>query len=493
MASVTSYSSGRSRVGRKDIHHALRLRLARATVFLPRARTIKRPWTVNALTAIGCASFAFDDVAPLRGIGGGLLASPGWLFLAVAVIAVGSDRPALGRWPIWASGIVLYGLAISLISAMALPDALLGVSTVGKLLRLGLTVAIWCAVPLAGYILMQVAPKAVFVGIAAGFSILLLSLIAAKLGLLVVENSNYLHSIPNIQQRVRGSRFEPSSLGGGYIVLGTFACIVIRGRLGIAAVVAILVVGQYLTASRGTAVVIGTVLLASIVALCLNRSAWSWLRVRSTAVATAVVAVTLALSFGLTAVLQSSIWKAVAPSVSVGSAGTSDATRALWSSTALRALWENPFGYGFVAYLESVQRLMRDSLDANFQSFRQVELTEVFYLINTTSDFALAPKTLPALGAIHLGIVGLVAVGALYVVSLRASIHIAENTYYTASLCTLSVILVSSTFLSSLFLWEQPFILGAIAGWYALQQESPKATGRHAATTHSLDAQRIPS
>lgn len=414
------------------------------------------------LVIIGVALFAFDDFSTLRKIGGGFLASPSWVPLLVATAmlfrrtVLGRDRPVLiSLGVIW-----LYGLALTLVTIPFLPSSVHGEGIISKSIRLLLTIAVMLSMVVAGFILTRRLRKFVLVGAIAALAIMVITGALAHFGVSAIENWSVLHSSPNFQMRVRGTRFEASSLGGGILIIGALVALLVGHRRGLGILVVCGVLALAVPQSRGTTVVAASVIALSLIWLLIGGVIGRTRRWIVACLAVIGVIIALVLSLGIDLILSSQWWTDIGLSNSAGS--TSDATRAAWSSVSVLTLMDYPFGMGYAAYLSWLPQLLSETATQLSRSFPASALLELRTTISATSDNTLSAKTLPAVLITYFGWCGLVATAVLFFAAIRRGIVFGSRGNLAVLPVSITVILVSATYLWSVFSWDQMFLFGAI-------------------------------
>lgn len=434
---------------------------------VPRGAHVKANDVVAGVFAfIGCALFAFDDIGPLRILGGGLMASPSWVFIlaATSLVCRGAFRNLRRSIRIgWFSH--LYGAAISLISLPFLPGTLLGVNVLDKTIRLFITIAVWMAVLFSGAILMARLRRWVLFGIATALAIMLGSAAMAYYGLDLIEYMGVIHSGPHPQMRTRGTRFEPSSLGAGIVTCLAIFFATAQGRRALLYFAALALLAQQITESRGAFLVTAAVVAISALAAFLDAGPRmprnGALRLISAAAAGGVVAS----AFMLDRIVTSQAWRAAGLNVE----GTSDATRSIWSDAAGSAMVHYPWGMAYSGYLAWLPEVLSEATARAADRFPSSQLSEALLVIARDSEATLSPKTLPTIAAVHLGLIGLVLVTLLYYRVISSGIRSALwRSRYCSLVSGAAIILSGATFYSSVFSWDQAFALGALAFAHAV-------------------------
>lgn len=419
------------------------------------------------LTACGCALFAVDDVSALRSVGGGLLASPSWIPILLAGWMASRSSHFRGiRHRRLLSAIFAYGGTVTLCTLPFLADEILGENPLVKSLKFMVSVGIFLLMLVAGGLLSRIVPKAIQVGSLVAIVLMAGGALMYHVGIPVLDQTDLLHSYSNFQQRVRSTRFEASSLGSGLLVCtGLLFLFVRRKRAVIGYCIALVGIGM-LAESRGTMLTLIVTLLAVPVALWLQsfgrKAADGALRFSAFSVAF----IAIILSFRLDYFLKSPIWAAVG----LRTEGTSDASRSMWADTSLAALVQYPFGMGYAAYLEWLPTLVEQSTSAALDQFPIKDLAEMINLSLSASDATLSPKNLVGVAAVHLGVVGVLAVGLLYAAVLRRSVEMIRFGNINRFVVAASMLVLTCSYYSSIFSVDQAFLFGALA-WVAAHPE----------------------
>ena len=415
-----------------------------------------------ALVVIGLALFAFDDISALRQLGGGFLASPSWapILLATAMVlhktVQKSDRPLL----ISLGAVWLYGLVLTLATLPIIQNEIDSDSSLSKSLKLAVTFAVLLSMVLAGVVLVRRLRKWVLVGATIALAIMVITAVIAQLGYNGIDDWGVIHSAQNFQMRVRGTRFEASSLGGGFLVLGGLIALLVGGRRGILTVIAAAALALVITQSRGTMIVALCVIVIGAIWWFVGRRVSNARRWFGYLIAGVAVAAALFLSLGVDMVLSSQWWIDIGLANSAGS--TSDATRAAWATVSAQTLTQYPAGMGYAAYLEWLPRMLREIVSGMTTQFPPEALLELKATILSDDDTTLSAKTLPAVAITYFGWIGLLSAGALYFFAVVKSTG-SRGVFNLAALPVAAMlVLVSSTYLWSVFSWDQMFLFGAL-------------------------------
>lgn len=426
------------------------------------------------LTVFGCALFAVDDVSTLRSLGGGLLASPGWIPILVAGwIAARDSRFRRLRLSRVLGAIYSYGVLVTLLTLPFLASELLGESPINKSIKFMVSVGVWMLLLVSGAILSRLVPKAIQLGCAIALAGMTIGAILYHGGFPLVDQIDLLHSYPNFQQRVRSTRFEASSLGSGMIVcLGLIAIHSPRKLAVIGFSLGLVLIGQ-ISESRGTTLTVFVTLLAVPFAI--------WMQLRKAGLATVTTrfyssgigVLAIILSFRLDYFLGSPLWSALG----LKTEGTSDASRSMWADASLSALAQYPFGMGYAAYLAWLPKLIENSTLSAVGQFSLRDLSEMINQSRAVSDATLSPKNLVGIAAVHLGVIGVLVVVALYSAVIKNAISSASVGFGSRFVVGISLIVVSSTYYTSVFSMDQAFLFGALAWGSGQLAQEPNVAG----------------
>jgi hypothetical protein len=446
----------------------------------------------GTLTAVGIGLFATDDFSLLRSWGGGLLASPGWIpILLAAVIVLRRAHSVRNRWVLATlAGVWCYGLVLTAVTLPLVPSELLAQSTLGKAAKLLLTTAVLISMIIAGGLLTRHLKKWVLIGAVIAFSIMVISGLLSHFGIQFINNWSVIHSTVDTQMRVRGTRYEPSSLGGGILALGCLIAVLLPRPWGSIFLALTCVISYEVPESRGTTVVsvIGFVL--SVVWFLIGGFAGRMPRLYLNAFAGLVAVAALLSSLGIDFLLGSQLWRDAGLANSLGS--TSDATRSVWSAASFDTLLQYPFGMGYGAYLSWLPDVVRHAIAHLSGLFSSSTFRELRSTLSSGNDETLSPKTLPDVAVTYLGWVGLAASAVLYFVSARTSVRLGAKGGLAAFPAVVVVILVSTTYFWSVFSWDQMFFFGAILLGLAVDTE-PRETYSLPGLESSANGRRKPS
>lgn len=414
------------------------------------------------LTAGGCALFAVDDVSNLRSLGGGLLASPSWIpILLAGWIASRSSQFRDMRHRGLLSALFMYGGIVTLFTLPFLTSEILGENPLIKGFKLMVSVGVFLLMLVAGGLLSKIVPKAIQFGCLIAIGLMTGGALMYHFGNPVIDQTELLHSYSNFQQRVRSTRFEASSLGSGLLVCMGLVFLFCKKKKAIFGYcLGLLFIGM-LAESRGTTLTIIVTLIAVLVALWLrlflqttNDSVLRFLTF-------GVAAIAIVLSFRLDYFLESPIWSAVG----LQTEGTSDASRSMWADTSLAAVVQYPFGMGYAAYLEWLPIIVEQSTRTALDQFPIRDLAEMINQSLAASDATLSPKNLVGVAAVHLGVVGVAAIGVLYATVLRNSMDEVRFGNINRFVIAASIMVLTSSYYSSIFSVDQAFLFGALVWW----------------------------
>lgn len=427
----------------------------------------------GSLAFVGAALLAFNDIAPLRAIGGGLLASPGWMPLVIATVLVFRDAKTPLTKTILKPLLLLLSLGclVSVATLPFLPEELLGESPATKAIKLLVTMVIWCTIFLGAGLLMRTVRLWLLTGLLTAVAIMTVSAILGQLGLSMFEDLGFFHGTQNGQMRLRGTRFEASSLGAGLICCLSALALVLRGRMALVIMAVGFLSIQFLSRSRGTWVTVVIVLIVIGILYVVGRrvtrnNSWAervlpWM----------TVVITLSLSFGLSFLVTSDIW--VDLGLADGSGMTSETTRSVWAATTAISLLSFPLGMGFAGYLNWLPGVLSQATVQNTSSFHTAGFSELLAIINSADDALLSPKTLPGLLIVFFGWAGAAAAVALAFLAVRGGLNLSRSGLLAAPAAAFAVLLVSFTFASSVFSWDQALILGCFVAAAAREKNEP--------------------
>jgi hypothetical protein len=414
------------------------------------------------LTAGGCALFAVDDVSNLRSLGGGLLASPSWIpILLAGWIASRSSQFRDMRHRGLLSALFMYGGIVTLFTLPFLTNEILGENPLIKGFKLMVSVGVFLLMLVAGGLLSRIVPKAIQFGCFVAIGLMTGGALMYHFGTPAIDQTELLHSYSNFQQRVRSTRFEASSLGSGLLVCMGLVFLFFRNKKAILGYcLGLLCIGM-LAESRGTTLTVIVTLITVLIAL------WLRLLLRTTNDSVlrfwtfAVAVVAIVLSFRLDYFLESPIWSAVG----LQTEGTSDASRSMWADTSLAAVVQYPFGMGYAAYLEWLPAIVEQSTRTALDQFPIRDLAEMINQSLAASDATLSPKNLVGVAAVHLGVVGVAAIGLLYATVLRNSMDEFRFGNINRFVIAVSIMVLTSSYYSSIFSVDQAFLFGALVWW----------------------------
>lgn len=414
----------------------------------------------GVLTFTGTALLAFNDIAGLRSIGGGLLASPGWLPLVAATVLVykSAKTPATGRMLRYTLILLLLGIFASVISLAFLPQDILGESPAVKVIKVTVTTAAWCTIFIGAGPLSKAVRPWLIAGLVTAIAIMTISAVLAQIGVGILEGPGFFHGTVNGQMRIRGTRFEASSLGAGLLCCISAVVLVIRGRKGLVIVAMGFLAVQLLTQSRGTWVTIAIVLFLVILLYFAGQRISRPTSVPYSLLTWACVLLTISMSFALSFLVTSTLWSDLG--LANRSGMTSEATRSVWAVATVMSLFTFPFGMGFAGYLSWLPSLLSQAATSNTGIFYLADFSELTAIINSTDDTYLSPKTLPGILIVFFGWAGAIAAVALCHRAIQGGLSLSRLGFPGAPAAALAVLLVSFTYASSIFSWDQALVLG---------------------------------
>lgn len=420
---------------------------------LPSSRRVR---TGHVLMICGALLLPFDDLALLGGAGGSVTRSVGWVFfVAAAFMFPRPERASVRSIEKWISRLWIYGLFITALTLPLLPEVAREESLLFKALKVAVMLSCFALSVRAGVRAACWSPRSLVIGAVGAVMILTASALIDLSGSQLLDANSFIHDTPNYAQRIRGTRFEASSLGAGLLIcLATGLLFVRRKRFLPLAALAFFGV-TLLTQSRGTLVVVSLAVISCIVPFLIHKRAGKQSSTFSTAWGAAFVALSLVLAFGLGFLVTSSAWEDM-------SASTSDATRSIWSETAFNSMLVFPFGQGYGGPTYWLGQLFNESLQNLSNTFPIRALGEALSISRSSSDGALSPKTLLAMVAVYFGLPGIIItlIGFWRIGSASTSkTRLGFPLYIPAAVIFVTV---TSSYYSSPFAWEQAVLLGAL-------------------------------
>ncbi|MEJ8278271.1 hypothetical protein [Pseudonocardia spirodelae] len=347
----------------------------------------------------------------------------------------------------------LYGIGLTVASLWLLPESIRGELLLAKSARVTIFVLLWILVLDTGFRALRLIPRTLAaVGILA-FAILVLGGVLQAYSYVDLQAVSLLHATPDYAQRIRGTRFEPSSLGAGMLVAFGIFALQVRSKSVLMGCVLVVWLAVLVTQSRGTLITMYAVSTITAAILLCKELRMSRAFFRSTAIGATIV--TLVLSFGLAYVVTSPFWAGF-------SAETSDATRSIWAAVGWKSVLQYPLGQGYVGGFEILPIMLADEIRELGSAFRLRDLEESAILASGNNDNALVPKTLPAILSTWFGVAGVAAVVAMVFSVSRVTANLFTREFRGAALSSIIFLLISSSYFTSPFSWEQPLILGAL-------------------------------
>lgn len=410
----------------------------------------------HILMICGALLLPFDDLALLGGAGGSVTRSVGWVFFVTAAFLF--PRPQSESVRIvekWILRLWLYGVLVTAMTLPLLPEVARGEPLLFKALKVAVMFSCFALSIRAGLRAACWSPRCLVIGALCSVAIMTFSAMIDLSGSQLLDANSFIHNTSNYAQRVRGTRFEASSLGAGLLVcLATALLFVKRKRFLLLAAFVFFGV-TLLTQSRGTLVVVSLAIISCIVPIFIGKGTVRQKSTSSPLWGLAFIALSLVLAFGLGFLVTSSAWEEM-------SASTSDATRSIWSETAFNSLLAFPFGQGYGGPTYWLGQLFKESLQNLSSVFPTKALGEAFAVSRSTSDGALSPKTFLAMVAVYFGLPGLILtlIGFWRVGGASVSrTSLGFPLYIPAAVIFVSV---TSSYYSSPFAWEQAVLLGAL-------------------------------
>jgi hypothetical protein len=259
-------------------------------------------------------------------------------------------------------------------------------------------------------------------------------------------------------------------LGAGVLAAVATATLRLRSVNGLYITAGAVLVLSFLMPSRGT-LVSGLAFAGAIVLWALARKLWAAPGPRPAYLASGVLALaTLLGGFGLGYLTP--VLKQVGLSYS-----TSDAVRSVWSDAGMDAALHYPAGMGFAAYLDWLPPFVIASMDQFSGQFRRSDFTELVVQLGTHGSSAgFSPKTMPALVGVHFGAIGLIVLVAMWAALGRRGVQAARAGYPMVLPAALALCVITATYFSSIYAWEQAVLLGALFGSVAWQSRTPTGT-----------------
>ncbi len=416
---------------------------------------------IKVLVCLAGFLVAFDDIAPLRTVGGGFGASPAWIPLLLCGLLLG--RRGIGRWRHAVVSLWIMGLVVTLLTFLVLPEEMRGVNTYVKALAVGIPIAVFLTIIVIAARLAAYDPRLIVL-----FGLISLGTLLAfgaldMLGVIPNGKSAFLHGLDNLNQRARGSRFEASALGAGVLIALATAAYRVRTALGALGVLAAAIVLSLLLPSRGT-LVAGLAFCATIGVVLL---AWRLRGVGARFVPglTAGVLAIITLVGGFALGFLTPSLKAFGLSYS-----TSDAVRSVWSDVGMDVALRYPVGMGYSAPLEWLPSFVQASMDQFAGRYQPSDFDELMAQLQAQGGYGFSPKTMPALIGVYFGAIGVLLLVAMWLMIGKRAGDATRDGYLTAIPAAVVLCLIAATYFSSIYAWEQAFLLGALL---ALRHPAP--------------------
>jgi hypothetical protein len=378
---------------------------------------------------------------------------PVLVFVHLPEIRAAFQSPRLQRLVRGCSLFAYVTAIVSMVLLMFLPSSARGELLVLKAAKELALVLLWVASIIAGFVVIRhhrdVARKVLWLTLATCLVLLAYELVSPG-NFFAVEG--LFHSGPNIQMRPRLLTLESST--AGTLLAGLALGLVLvddRPRYRTAAVV-LGTVGVVLVDSKG-AVATWSMALAGGYLISLVRGSW-----RRSLLAP-VVAITLVVGGAFAAARVGSF---VVRSIREDQQqDTSSATRAVYLLSAGLALRDRPLGGGFGGNIVLAERWLSDARQELASSFRGGAFQEVDSMLADDTDRAFSPKSLPVALIYYGGIGGLLLFGLLTVDLARASLRAAVASRW-APVVALFVGLATLSYVTSLYEYEIPLLIGAL-------------------------------
>ena len=400
--------------------------------------------------------FAFDDIAFLANYGGPYLASPAWIAIIPLLIKIKPIQ--LSTSTLFKLVFVLFVITcISLFQYSQISVTGVDQSILLKIIKNLLESLVYVVFIFLGFKL-ALRPD--------GKDSILLTggafYVASLVGFLLEKYSFFFpfeqlfHATTNIQQRVRGFRFEASSLGSSFLIAAALILVCLNGRKFVSAFLILISLPLILVESRGyvLAVIIVIVLAFFRIFAFIILKPKEFRRQRSLI----EVGALFVMIFCLPLVVQMNFWNSY-------SADVSDTTRSMWSIMGLFMLFHFPFGMGFGNSVVLLPKLISDEIVPFMQrNFVDGNYSEIAVMLASKSESGMYPKTLPGYVILISGWFGFVVFLFLYTRAVSQCIAISPREGFPIYVGFFLLIAVSSTYFGSSFSWDQAFLFGAVYG-----------------------------
>lgn len=425
--------------------------------FVTRARPYSAKRMAQQLCLLlGVAMLPFDDLRIPGGVGGGMLASPAWVPFAVlgaAHLRTTGFRAGVPRAVKELAALAFYGLTISVVALLVSSDLSGRPDALSKTANNFIIFLVFALVIVGAFSVSHLRATWIL-GVLAAFVFLAVTSLLQSIVPGFLDGLGPLHRTPNVQVRVRATRFEASSLGSLLLILIGMFWALSKRKSAIWQGTVLVIVAQSVTQSRGTLLVSGLLSLLALVMLILaplNRRQHA-----RVPVLLAMASVPMIASFYLSSVLSASFWRDLGLV-----AANSDAMRGLWARAMGVSLIEHPFGLGFAEYLVQAPKLLLENAgDVSAVYGYSAVAAEMSPIVAGETD-TLSPKTLPTIAAMYFGWLGVLFTFRLYYSLFKASWKQAS---YEPSrlLAAVALVAVSASYFSSLFAWEQALLIGLL-------------------------------
>lgn len=427
-------------------------------------QALHKPGLITGLVCAAGVLVAFDDIAPLRELGGTFGTSLAWVPLLMCGFLL--PRDTLSMWP--RALLVLFGtgVAVTVVTFFMLPAETRGVNLYGKALAVGIPIAVFFAIMVVAARIAAYRPSLITMFGLVSLGILLLFGMLDLVGVLPRTGLWFLHGTENLNQRARGGRYEASVLGAGVLIaLGT-ATLRVRSKawaIGICVAAGGL---AFLMPSRGT-LVAGLVLCAAIfVAIVLHRFIPRVGRWANATFGGVLVVLTLLGGFALGQLVTAPQWGGMSYS-------TSDAVRSVWGDVGLDVAVHHPVGMGFSGPLEWLPSYVQGSIDQYDGRFSDSDFGELTEQLNAEGGYGFSPKTMPSLVGVYFGAAGVLALIGMWLAIGRRSAEAWRGGYFMIAPAAVALAVVAAAYFTSIYAWEQAFLLGALLGSRQLCRDDP--------------------
>jgi hypothetical protein len=387
---------------------------------------------------------AFDDVKLLALVGGQYASSPGYFLLIPALAYLFSRNPAKSGYVKRIGLTSIITLALSFYVFLFGPNEAFGQSVISKIFKNYTQVAAFLGFVVLGLkIAKDESCKKITLSIGLGMSLFTIVGIIADLSGFDFFDS--LHYATNYQQRLRGFRFEASSLASAVLMCLCFLIIYSHRKYVSIFALLILLLMINTIPSLGFYFVAIAVTVVFLVRIMFRRPG-PWFEGMFV----------LFLYIGLVLVTETRLW-------SFRDLTISDTTRVFWLLLPLFSMIQFPFGIGFGNHLWVVPELANERVIPWMQQNLSFgNYSEIYGFLNQISDTSLYPKNLPSTAILHLGIFGLVLFLFLVRLVFRNALFKLSEGNHGFYLSSLIVSFTSVSFFGALNSWDIAILLGIL-------------------------------